>query len=50
VDEDDDSLEAVIDRALRRASLPASDEAQVGVPMHPSEPPPSPGVPLDDGD
>ncbi len=48
--EGDDDLEAVIDRALRRASLPASDDAQAGVPLHPSEAPPPADVPFDDGD
>jgi hypothetical protein len=50
VDDEDDSLEAVIDRALRRASLPASDEAQAGVPLHATEPPPPTDLPFDDGD
>jgi hypothetical protein len=50
MENDDDSLEAAIDRALRRASLPASDEAVAGVPLHPSEPPPAIDLPFDDGD
>ncbi|MFC0680080.1 hypothetical protein ACFFGH_19775 [Lysobacter korlensis] len=48
--DDDEDLDAVIDRALRRASLPASDEARAGVPLHASEPPPPAGLPFDDGD
>ena len=32
--EDRDDLEAAIDRALRRAALPASGEAHSGVPLH----------------
>jgi hypothetical protein len=45
-----DDLQAAIDRALRRASLPASSEAQAGVELHPSDPPAPVDLPFDDGD
>lgn len=50
MDEDDD-LEAVIDRALRRASLPASEDAHAGVPLHQGDAPaPVDVFHIDDGD
>ena len=48
--DDEESLQSVIDRALRRASLPASDEAMAGIELQPPEPPPPLDLPFDDGD
>jgi hypothetical protein len=50
VDDDVDDLQAAIDRALRRASLPASGEAQAGIELYPSDPPAPVDMPFDDGD
>ena len=50
VEEHDDDLQSVIDRALRRSSLPTSDEALAGVPLQPADPPPPLEPLLDDGD
>jgi hypothetical protein len=50
MEERDDDLQSVIDRALRRASLPASSEAQAGIELHAADPPAPTPVPFDDGD
>ena len=47
---EDDDLQSAIDRALRRASLPASDEARAGIELRPADPPAPTSPPVDDGD